>query len=140
MTTSLKWIKPSNIREIWPTIKPGIDIIEGKTDTWIAEQLYHLILTGSVSLHIYYEDKKYTGFIITQQYEFCGEKTLHIFAAYSKGNDFDILKENTETIKEWGRNIEATKITFSTRRKGWLKVGPKLGYQPSSLVTYELKL
>jgi hypothetical protein len=86
-----------------------------------------------------YVNNDYKGFMVTQKQENYGRVSLHVWAAYSEADDFDVLENGTGQLKEWANNIKARKITFSTTRKGWSKVAPKLGFEPT-LTTYELEL
>ena len=138
-TLAFHWIKPGELRSVWAMIKPGIDKVARTTDAWITEDIYVAIKTGAVNLHVVYQDGEYKGLTVTQQQDSYGEVTLHVWAAYSQGHDFNILEQSVEQFKEWGKAVNAKKITFSTNRKGWAKQALKLGYKPT-LTTYELKL
>lgn len=137
MTILLEWIKPARIREIWPTIKPGLEDIEKRTSEWLIEDIYLTLITGQCNLHLCMVDNEYKGFTITQQQDNYGIR-LHIWCGYSTGKDFNILVECLDEIKEWARKIDAVKVTFSTARKGWTKHAVKLGFKQSPLITYEL--
>lgn len=137
---TLEWVKPSQIRDTWPAIKEGLKKIEKSTDAWIVEDIYMAIKMGTCNLHVASIDGEYKGFLIVQQQENYGVIGLHIWAAYSNGMDFNILDNSMEQVKEWAKNVEAKKITFSSTRKGWTKQALKLGFQASPLITYQLRL
>ena len=140
MSISLSWVEQAKIREIWPIIKEGIEAVEATTDAWIAEDIYMALKLGTCILHIGKLNGEYKGFIITQQQDNYGTITLHIWAAYSHGQDFDIIVDSTNQAIEWAKKIKAEKITFSSTRKGWCRKIKQMGFVQSPLITYEMKL
>ena len=137
---TLEWIKPSKLKENWSIIKPGLEKLVTLSDSWIVEDMYLSLLNGSCTIHIGKINNKYIGFVITQQLEANSVITLHVWAAYSSGNDFNMLYEVNDQITEWAKAIEAQKITFFSPRKGWIKQAAKLGFEASPMITYEKRV
>lgn len=136
----LEWIKPGNLRDVWPQVKEGLEQVEKTTDAWITEDIYMALKMGTCNLHIGTVNGEYKGFLILQKQDNYGSVSLHVWAGYSEGKDFNLLEQSTEQLIEWAQSVEAKKITFSSTRKGWAKQALKVGFKPSPLVTYEMKL
>jgi hypothetical protein len=137
--SNLRYIKQGDIQDVWETIKPGLDKIASATDEWIAEDIYMALKLNTCSLFLCEINGNYKGFVVSQKQENYGKVKLHIWAAFSQANDYNVLENSMDEIKSWANNIEAKKITFSTTRKGWEKVAPKLGFE-KTLTTYEIAL
>lgn len=136
---NLQWINPINLHDHWDTIKEGLEKVSVVGEGWIPEQVYMAIAQGQAYLHIAYHDESYAGFVITQNTQGYIGMTLHVWAVYSNMNDFDILGQCMPTFQEWANKIQAKKITFSSKRKGWSKMAEKLGFKPS-VTFYEIEV
>ena len=138
--THLEWIKPANIRELWPTIKPGIEKVESLSKEWIAEDVYLSLKLGTCNLHIVTIDGEYEGFIVTQQQDNHSIINLHIWIAYSKKNNHDMVVECMDSIKQWAEKIDAKYVTFGSVRKGFARQAIEYGFKASPLITYKFEL
>ena len=135
-TVDFLFIKPEDLQGYWPIIKEGLEKVAKHGDHWIPEDIYAVVKTGNANLHIGYSNG-YAGFIISQQVQAYDGPVLHIWAAYSEKEN--LLESGMVHFREWAKNINARRITFDSPRKGWKKVGEKLGFKPAT-IKYELRL
>lgn len=134
MAINLKWIDPINLHTYWGQVREGLLEVKKAGDDWIPEDIYKSIKDGLSQLHMGYVDGLYKGFIVTQQIPGYKGLKLHIWAVYSNGStEENLLDLALPQVEGWAENIKATKITFSSNRKGWEK--NKLGFKPT-VTTY----
>lgn len=131
------YINPIELHDYWKLIKPGLKKVEKYGDHWLPEDIYASLKAGQAHLHIGYVDADYVGFVITQQVQAYDGPVLHIWGAYSEGEN--LLGMGMGHFKEWAANMKARRITFDSPREGWKRVGAQLGFRPT-LVKYELEL
>ena len=137
---TLEWIKPSQIRDVWPQIKEGLATLEDKQKEWLIEDIYMALKLGNCNLHKITDEHGYIGFIITQQQENYGVLTLHIWVGYSNRHNFNVVVHAFDSVREWAKSIDAKKITFGSHRKGWAKQAEKVGFTASPNIIYQMEL
>jgi len=126
-----KYIEPKELRKWWATIKPPLEKINSRgNDGWILEDVYTDCFNQKSLLFVGIENNRYQGFFILQP---LGE-ILHVWAAYSLENDYDIVKNALEFIKSMARQANAKNITFSSYRRGWDKRAVSYGFRPKSWI------
>lgn len=139
MKAEFNYIEPANLHKAWQTIKPGLEITALKAPGgWIPEDVYLSLKTGDAVLHLVIVDKYYRGFIISKSLDTFEGRKLLLWITYGDASG-DVFADNMDTITEWARNIGAVKIQFQSPRKGWEKVGERLGFVPVQVV-YEYAL
>ncbi len=134
---NLQWIHPTNLGTTWDLIKPGLEKVRIVGDHWRCEDVYLAVKTGHSNLHVGYDGEKYVGFIVTTPTESWDGMSLHIWATYSNAKDVNLLINELSQVKEWAKAINAKRITFSSKRAGWLRVAQKLGFR-QSVINYEI--
>ena len=95
---------------------------------WIVEDAYVDLVTGKAQLYLAIQDSYFKGYFITQN--LCN--ILHIWAVY--GENTNLFEEGMEAIKQLAIKQNLHKITFSSVRRGWDKIAPKLGFKPKTWV------
>jgi len=95
---------------------------------WIVEDAYVDLVTGKAQLYLAIQDSYFKGYFITQN--LCN--ILHIWAVY--GENTNLFEEGMEAIKQLAIKQNLQKITFSSVRRGWDKIAPKLGFKPKTWV------
>lgn len=120
----LKYINPNELKQVWNQIKPSLSEISELGGDWIPEDAYCDIKVGKAQLYIGIKDNYFIGYIITQLIG----KSLHVWAAYSQSHD--ILSEGLKQIADIASQMNAKEITFTSYRKGFEKIAPKLGFRP----------
>ena len=120
----LKYIQPNELKQVWNQIKPSLTEISELGGEWIPEDAYCDIKVGKAQLYLGIKDGYFIGYIITQLIN----QSLHVWAAYS--NSHEILAEGLSEIVEIANKMNAKEITFSSYRKGFEKIAPKLGFKP----------
>lgn len=126
-------IHPANLRSVWQDVKRGLDTMPA--DDWIAEDVYHAVASGNSALYVFNEGDTFAGFVVLRKLvaEFSGEVQCHIWLAYSE-SDRDAYSAAESFIKDSAKHMGASRITFSSPRKGWAKRYPLLS------ATYEIPL
>lgn len=126
-------IHPTQLRGVWPKIRAGLEAMP--PDDWIAEDVYHAIKSGESALHVFTEAGQFAGFLVLRRLvaEFSGEVSCHIWLAYSVSHA-DAYLAAESFIKESAKRMGASRITFSSPRKGWAK------RYPLASCTYEIPL
>ena len=120
----LKYVNPNELKQVWNQIKPSLGEISALGGDWIPEDAYCDIKVGKAQLYLGIKDGYFIGYIITQLIN----NSLHVWAAYSSSHD--ILSEGLKQIADIASQMNAKEITFSSYRKGFEKIAPKLGFRP----------
>ena len=120
----LKYVNPNELKQVWNQIKPSLGEIAELGGDWIPEDAYCDIKVGKAQLYLGIKDGYFIGYIITQLIG----NSLHVWAAYSSSHD--ILSEGLKQIADIAKQMNAKDITFSSYRKGFAKIAPKLGFRP----------
>lgn len=124
----LKYVHPNELKQVWNQIKPSLEEISKLGGNWIVEDAYCDLKVGKANLYLGIIDGYFIGYIITQHIG----HTLHVWAAYS--NSHNILQEGLVEIKKLAHESNVDEITFSSYRKGFEKIAPKLGFQPHTWI------
>ena len=124
----LQHIQPSDIKQYWSQIKPSLNDMANQSGEWIVEDAYVDLVTGKAQLYLAIENSYFQGYFITQN--LCN--ILHIWAVYSENTN--LFEEGMEAIKQLAIKQNLHKITFSSVRRGWDKIAPKLGFKPKTWV------
>lgn len=128
---SLEYVNLSDLQKSWLLIREGMQkVCDHSGDSWIPEDAYMSLRNNQSTLHIGYLNGEYVGFLILTPSQSYDGPTLHIWATYSKANDFCVFENGIDTIKQYANNLNAKRITFMSPRKGWEKHGSKLGFKP----------
>ena len=124
----LQYIQPNDIKQYWSQIKPSLNDMANQSGEWIVEDAYVDLVTGKAQLYLAIQDSYFKGYFITQN--LCN--ILHIWAVY--GENTNLFEEGMEAIKQLAIKQNLHKITFSSVRRGWDKIAPKLGFKPKTWV------
>ena len=118
----LKYVSPQELKQVWQQVKPSLNDMAIQSNEWIVEDAYCDIREGRAQLYLAMQDNYFVGYVILQVFG----STLHIWAAY--GNN--VLEDGLKEIIDLAHQMNAKEITFSSYRKGFEKVAPKLGFKP----------
>jgi hypothetical protein len=130
-------VSPAGLAAVWPRVRPALDSM-GKGDGWIPEDLYMAIKTNAATLYMVSIDGDEHGFLILRVlHDFDGPR-LHIWVLYSFSK-VDLMTEFDEHLTNIARQVNASRITFGSTRKGWSKVAGKHGFTVRETV-YERKI
>ena len=134
MKCEFQWIAPDKLRNVWETVKPGLEETARKAPGgWIVEDVYMSLKTGDSVLHLVTAESYYRGFMISKSVESMEGKMLLLWIMQGNGEG-DLMTDNFDQIKEWAANIGALKIQFQSPRKGWARVAKKLGFHPTMTI------
>ncbi len=135
MTVRLDIVAPTNLRNVWPTVKKGMDITARVSKgNWIPEEAFTSIINGNMSLYVAVVDDKYAGFIILQKRAGFSGNSLHIFAFYVIHEFGQYIDPNMEQLEEIAKSCGCSRITFQSPRKGWERRGTRLGFEPETVL------
>ena len=81
-------------------------------------------------LFVLVENNHYAGFFVLQPQ---GE-TLHLWAAYSLENSYDVVENALKYIKGMAFDAKVKYITFSSHRRGWAKRAASYGFRPKQWI------
>ena len=133
---SLIYVHPDSLHDHWELVKTGLQRIQDRAqDRWKAEDVYHHLKCNSMGLYVQDSGK---GFAILQPVKGWDGNELFIFAGYSL-DSHDVVAQEIDSIKDIARNINAKRIRFQTKRKGWEKRAQEYGYTLGH-VEYEIEL
>ncbi len=122
-----KYIGSQELRNWWVTIKPVLEKIRSKGNSgWIVEDVYTDCFNQKSLLFIGIENNHYKGFFILQP----NGETLHLWAAYSLENSYDVVENALKYIKGMAAEAKVKNITFSSHRRGWSKRAAQYGFRP----------
>lgn len=132
----LNYIHPDNLHDHWEFVKEGLKRIHDRAkDRWLAEDVYNMLKSNNAGLYLVNERD---GFAILQPVRGWDGQELFVFGAYIVPGK-DLMDEAFEEVKQIGRNMNAKRIRFQSKRDGWEKRAAELGYTKSH-VEYELSL
>lgn len=123
----LEYIPPNFVRNYWEQVKVGLEVIKEhpQCENWIPEDVYVAIINGTSTLHLGYLDNQYCGFLVLtpMKESYTNKQTLHVWLAYSERHDIHELA--LQEVEQMARNINASKITLDSPRRGWERRGFK---------------
>lgn len=126
-----RFIAPQQLRQWWASVKPALDKIKSKSpENWIVEDVYTDCFNQKSLLFVLIENNHYKGFFILQPQ---GE-TLHLWAAYSLENSYDVVENALKYIKGMAAEAKVKYITFSSHRRGWAKRAASYGFRPKQWI------
>ncbi len=126
-----KYIGSQELRNWWVTIKPVLEKIRSKGNSgWIVEDVYTDCFNQKSLLFIGIENNHYKGFFILQP----NGETLHLWAAYSLENSYDVVENALKYIKGMATEAKVKYITFSSHRRGWSRRAADYGFRPKTWI------
>jgi len=126
-----RFIAPQELRQWWASVKPALDKIKSKSpENWIVEDVYTDCFNQKSLLFVLIENNHFKGFFILQPQ---GE-TLHLWAAYSLENSYDVVENALKYIKGMAVEAKVKYITFSSHRRGWAKRAASYGFRPKQWI------
>lgn len=124
-------IAPQELRLWWASVKPALDKIKRRSpENWIVEDVYTDCFNQKSLLFVLIENNHFKGFFILQPQ---GE-TLHLWAAYSLENSYDVVENALKYIKGMALEAKVKYITFSSHRRGWAKRAADYGFRPKQWI------
>ncbi len=128
--TALRFIPKEDLRVEWPWIRKGLErILESSRQSWIPEDVYMALKTGSAEAFRAVDLNETVGFVILQKHEAIDCTELFIWAAYTLGDGRDFY-EDVESI---ARDVGAKRVVFWSNRKGWDRLAQRYGFSPSNI-------
>ena len=125
--TEFNFVPQQELRNWWPTIKPGLEEIKAKSpEPWIVEDVYVDLFNQKSMLWIALENMHFVGFFILQP---LGHE-VHVWAAWTLENDYQVVEKGLQFIKNMARNSNAKYLTFSSHRRGWDRRAKAYGFRP----------
>lgn len=126
-----RFIAPQELRQWWASVRPALDKIKSKSpENWIVEDVYTDCFNQKSLLFVSIENNHFKGFFILQPQ---GE-TLHLWAAYSLENSYDVVENALKYIKGMAAEAKVKYITFSSHRRGWNKRAVQYGFRPKQWI------
>ena len=127
----LSVVGPRMVNEYWNDIRSCLyDLLDRAPDTWKVEDVYMDIMTGSSVLYIAEDEDGLKGFTILKPFQQYGDLVIHIWIAYNKREHDNFLFAMDE-VKDIAESMGARYITFSSKRKGCLRLCNEIGFVPS---------
>ena len=122
-----RFIAPQELRQWWASVKTGLEKIKRRSpENWIIEDVYTDCFNQKSLMFVLIENNHFKGFFILQPQ---GE-TLHLWAAYSLENSYDVVENALKYIKGMAAEAKVKNITFSSHRRGWSKRAAQYGFRP----------
>jgi hypothetical protein len=98
-----------------------------KGDGWIPEDVYFALKTNGASLYMVTIDGKEHGFLVLKAITDFDGVRLHIWVLHSHSK-VNLMAEFSDELDAIGKSINASRLTFSSTRKGWEKTAPRHGF------------
>lgn len=122
-----KFIPVDELRNWWPSIRKGIAKIKTKSpENWIPEDVYTDCFNQKAMLWVILKNSHFCGFFILQPQG----KELHIWAAWTLENDYQVAEKGLQFIKNMAREANIKYLTFSSHRSGWQRRAKDYGFRP----------
>ena len=129
--TTFDWVAPDDVTLIWDLILPGLEAVSQHGDHWRTEDVYLSLRQGQAALHLAFVDGQYGGFIVTLPSRGFDGPVLHVWAVYAVPRMRRVHEECFKKLRELADSIKARRITFTSPRKGWERLGEKFGFAPT---------
>lgn len=115
-------VPAEDFRATWRSIRPRLEELAiDHEETWIAEDVFHEILTGNASL---WATADLDGFVVLQVLTTPHSRDLHVWIAsnetLAKAPDF------WQQLRDIGSKAECRRITFESPRRGFQRTMPHL--------------
>ena len=137
-------IKSSDISRYWGLIKPGLENIidrastkDGTKPSFIPEDVYTKISVGDCVLVCTFQDRIFAGFVVLGQEvdQFTGQKSLLAWLSYNRVDG--AVEATIPFLEKLGKAGGFQYLTMYTNRKGWLRLGPKIGFKLRDYVLFK---
>jgi hypothetical protein len=116
-----RFIAVDQLRDWWPSIRSGLDKIKTRSpENWIPEDVYTDCFNQKAMLWVVLENNHFSGFFILQPQG----KTLHVWAAWTLENNYQIVESGLKYIKDLASQGGAN------HRQGWQRRAAQLGFRP----------
>lgn len=131
-------IDPKDLHHWWPMVEEGVLYVSQMGDGWRPEDVYAAVRYGHSTLHVVVNDGRCDGFFVLTptRNRWTNLPELHVWIAYSN-DDPEVFKAGQEEIERCANGMGASKIVFTSPRKGWERRLP--GYKPG-LMLFEKRL
>lgn len=128
MTVRLVALPPNDFRSAWDYFKQNLlNILTKGEESWIPEDIFLEVMTGRSAAFLVEADGAVSGGMVTT----ARGETLHVWVLWdTSGHLQDIFEEVRQMAKAAGFRYGS----FETRRRGWDKVAPKLGFRPRTWI------
>lgn len=133
MNKKLIKIEKENLNLAWNDAAPYLDGAMFQTPEYSLTDIYRMLKTGSLTLWMFYNDKKKTayGAMVTEIIEHPQKRILHIFLM--SADNFDDVEPLFEPFLEYAKQIGADSIECGGRL-GLEKLLARLGFKKSYIV------
>jgi hypothetical protein len=127
---TFEWIAQDAVHDVWETVREGLEEVSRYGDHWIPEDVYMALRQGQANLHIARVDGCYAGFIVAMPSRAWDGPVLHVWAVYAVPGFPRLRRECFAKLREFALDMHAKRITFTSPRKGWEKLGRVFGFEP----------
>ena len=133
--TVFEYIPKEDIKAAYSNIEQDLKRVTQKSYAdWIPADVYAALRDGSSELYMAYKKDYYAGFVIVSVINDAGgEKTLHIWVAYSRPG-YNIIGAGVEFLEELVKNTSITGMEFHSNRLGWSKTANLHGFKAVTTV------
>ena len=128
--TTFAWVPPDDVGDVWDTVRDGLDEVARYGDHWRTEDVYMALRQGQTNLHIARVDGHYAGFVVATPARGYDGPTLHVWAVYAVPGFPKLHAACFEQLRRWAADMRAKRITFTSPRKGWERLGERFGFVP----------
>lgn len=129
MRATFEPVAPDNLRRAWAFVRPALDSIE-RSDGWIPEDVFMTLRSNGATLYMIYDETgAQAGFFILRLLPDFDGTRVHVWILHAVDTEFDVMAEFSDDLDKLARQAGARRITFSSPRNGWGKVGPRYGFK-----------
>lgn len=111
---------------VWPQLRERVAGISSG-DGWLPEDVYCTLRAGGASLHLIEVDGVEVGFLVLRVIPDFDGARLHLWLLHAE-SDIDVMAEFSDELDAMARAVQATRLTFSTTRRGWERVAPRYAF------------
>lgn len=121
-------IPPNKLKDVWPTIREKVVSIESP-EAIIPEEVFAMCASNQATLFMLNVGGKNVGFMVVRLIL----PDLHLWLVHGE-NGYEIMKTFRADLMRLGRDTNATKITFGSRRRAWQEVSKDHGFTVRMIV------
>lgn len=120
------FVPPALADEAWPFVLEAIERARAHSaETWSPQDVLREIKAGQAHLLFTAKDAITSVLVMRFLEKFDGNKEARIWIFWASEDFYDYFDKLEAYAKYYGAN----ELTFSSPRKGWAKVAPKLGFE-----------
>ena len=123
------YVKPDTVRTHWRAVRAGLQsVLDKSPEEWIPEDVYAEVKANTALLFLAVEPN---GDVVGGTVIRVNRPSLFVWAVWGESG---LRAHGMDGLREIAHTTECTEILFETKRRGWERVAPMLGFRPRTWI------